>query len=248
MAQTQTLRTPDNVLVFPDPVILAHALADELAHCVRAAVTARGICHLVFPGGRSPRLVLELLRERDLPWPALHLYPSDERCVAAGDPERNDLLVAELLLDTVPTLPVHLYSIPAELGPEEGAAQFSQLLARTPPFDIALLGAGPDGHTASLFSNHPALEDQRPAVPVLRAPKPPSERVTISLGRLLAARQRIVIATGLEKQAMLRRIQRGADFPVARLQPTRWYLDSASAGLLDDNTDIQMLRIKGMLN
>lgn len=173
MAQPQILQTLSNALVFPNPETLARVLADDLVQHIRTAVAARGVCHCVFPGGRSPRRVLELLREQDLPWKALHLYPSDERCVPLGDSERNDRLIAELFLGQVPLPPTHLHSIPAELGPEEGATWFSQLLAQTPPFDIALLGVGPDGHTASLF---PATRRWQMSAPSCRCGTPQNRR------------------------------------------------------------------------
>jgi len=237
-----------DAMVFPDTETLARALTEHLAQLIRAAVAARGACHLAFPGGRSPRRIFELLGKCDLPWPDLHLYPGDERCVPAGYLERNDRLAVELLRDRPPQLRPRLHSIPAEMGPEEGAARFSQLLRRTPQFDVALLGVGPDGHTASLFPAHAALTDGRSAVPVFDAPNPPAQRVTIGIGRLRSARQRIVIATGQEKQEMLKQVRCGADFPVVRLEPTHWYLDSAAAALLGDNIGQPMLQIKGTIN
>lgn len=248
MTQAQAVHALPNVLVFLDPEPLARALADDLAQHIRAAVVSRGVCYCVFPGGRSPRRVLELLRERDLPWPALHLYPSDERCVSVDDSERNGRLIEKLMLGKVPLPEVNLHSIPAELGPEEGAAQFSQLLSQTPVFDFALLGVGPDGHTASLFPGHPALADERPAVPAWHAPKPLPERVTLGLGRLLVARQRIAMVTGREKRELFERVQHGADLPVVRVQPTRWYLDAAAARLLNHNAKNQMPGFEGTLN
>lgn len=215
--------------------MLAHALADEVQAYVQGVVAARGVCHCVIPGGRSARRLLELLRQRDLPWPALHFYPSDERCVPVDALERNDRLIKELLLGPA-LLPLpHLHSIPAELGPEEGAAQFSKILSQTPFFDIALLGVGSDGHTASLFPGHPALSNDRPAVPVRDAPKPPPERVSLGLGRLLTAQRRILVVTGREKRDLIERVQSGADLPAVRVQPTSWFLDAAAAGVLSED-------------
>lgn len=209
---------------YPNPERLAEALADELAQHIRAAVADRGVCHMVFPGGRSPYRVLERLREKDLPWNALHLYPSDERCVPFGDPERNDRLIDELLLNHVPLLPENLHRIPAELGPEEGASRYSQLLDQTPCFDIALLGMGPDGHIASLFPNHPAMHDSRQAVPVWDAPKPPSSRISIGLRRLTDALTRQVIVLGANKYTLLNSLESLNETPVELIRPTVWFV------------------------
>lgn len=215
--------------VYRDTERLYASLAGELAQLIRTAVSNRGACHMVFPGGRSPHRALQLLSEQQLPWAALHLYPSDERCLPTGDAERNDQLVDELLLGRVPLPSKNLHRIPAELGPEEGSAQYSRLLRQVPRFDVALLGVGPDGHTASLFPRHPALSDERPAVPVCDAPKPPPARVSIGFARLLAARERWVIATGSEKRDLMIRVRQGADLPVMRVRPTAWFMDVAAA-------------------
>ncbi|MBU0545448.1 MAG: 6-phosphogluconolactonase [Proteobacteria bacterium] len=209
---------------FSDPESLAEVLADELRQLIRAAITDRGVCHMVFPGGLSPYRVLERLREKDLPWNALHLYPSDERCVPLGDPERNDRLIDELLLNHVPLSTENLHRIPAELGPEEGALHYSQLLERTSNFDIALLGMGADGHTASLFPDNPALYDNRQAVPVFNAPKPPLSRVSIGLKRLTEAHNRLVIITGADKIRFLDSFNSMKATPVELIKPTALYI------------------------
>ena len=185
------------------------------------------------------------MRGYDLPWQSLHLYPSDERCVPVGDPERNDRLIDELLVDQLTLPPANLHRIPAELGPEMGATQFSRLLRKTPPFDVVFLSAGPDGHTASLFPGHSVLADERSVVPVWGAPKPPPQRVSIGYSRLLAARQRIVMVTGSEKRELAEQVQRGVDLPVTRVQPTGWYLDGEAARVLRDNTENKISEMKG---
>lgn len=210
---------------FVDAESLAIGLVERLVKQIHAIMDQRGTCHLVFPGGHSLRRILELLSAQDLPWAALHLYPSDERCVPVGDPERNDRLIDEMLLIQVPLPPENLHRIPAELGPEEGASYYSQLLDQTPRFDIVLLGVGPDGHIASLFPGHSALFDNRSAVPVYNAPKPPPERVSIGMARLLAARERWVIVIGVEKRDLIARMQRKEDLPVIRMHPTAFYVE-----------------------
>ena len=247
MGQPRAFYALANARAFLDPDVLARTLADDLAQYIRAAVAARGECHFVFPGGRSPRRVLELMRGYDLPWQSLHLYPSDERCVPVGDPERNDRLIDELLVDQLTLPPANLHRIPAELGPEMGATQFSRLLRKTPPFDVVFLSAGPDGHTASLFPGHSVLADERSVVPVWGAPKPPPQRVSIGYSRLLAARQRIVMVTGSEKRELVEQVQRGVDLPVTRVQPTGWYLDGEAARVLRDNTENKISEMKGIL-
>lgn len=225
MSQCQDLLTSQSkILFYSDAELLAEALADELAKHIITAVADRGVCHMVFPGGHSPYQALERLREQDIPWGMLHLYPSDERCVPVGNPERNDRVIDELLFNYVSLPPENLHRIPAELGPEEGALRYSDLLDKIPRFDIVLLGMGLDGHTASLFPNHPAMRDMRQAVPVRNAPKPPSLRVSIGLRRLTDAPTRLVIVLGTGKYKLLNSLESLCDTPVALIQPTLWFV------------------------
>lgn len=228
MSECQNLLLfPGKVIFHSDPEHLAKTVADEIAKHIHAAVSDRGICHMVFPGGRSPYLVLKRLRGMNLPWTALHLYPSDERCVPVGDPERNDRLIDELLLQYVPLPQENLHRIPAELGPEEGALCYNQLLKKTARFDIALLGVGADGHIASLFPNHRALYDSREAVPVQDAPKPPPSRISIGVRRLTEALTRLVVVLGADKLPLFNSPESFRGTPVALIKPNILYVHKA---------------------
>jgi len=77
--------------------------------------------------------------------------------------------------------------------------------------DIALMGMGPDGHTASLFAGHPMLHAEGIAVCVRDSPKPPPERVTLTLGKLNESRTILLLVTGAEKAPMLARVIAGPD-------------------------------------
>jgi 6-phosphogluconolactonase len=209
---------------FMDPDSLAEILTDDLERLINGAVAMYGVCHMVFPGGRSPYRTLELLRNKELPWNKLHLYPSDERCVPLGDPERNDRLIDELIMKNAPLPQENLHRIPAESGPEEGALRYNALLEKTPCFDIALLGMGSDGHTASLFPDHPSLYYNRQVVPVFNAPKPPFSRVSIGLKRLAEARNRMVIVLGADKIRFLNLMKSFRSTPVELIKPNAWYI------------------------
>jgi 6-phosphogluconolactonase len=201
---------------------LASELAVAVASEICAAVSARGVCHLLVPGGSSPQAFFLHLAGLDLPWHRLHLYPSDERCVPVGDRERNDRMIDEVLLLRANMPFENLHRIPAELGPEAGARCYEQTLQSIPAFDVAVLGVGSDGHIASLFPGHPALYDCRDAVPVTGAPKPPPSRVTVGLRRLRAAGSRHVIALGAEKQAAFSPANRLVTSPVLQFDGNIW--------------------------
>ncbi len=159
--------------MLPDAEALAAALAEHIEQAVTDAVRERGEAHLVLPGGSSPRLLLMKLRELLLPWQSMHLYLTDERCLPPGHADRNDRMLDELLLPYVDLPPANLHRIPAELGAEAGAQGYAHLLYEVPRFDLVILGMGPDGHTASLFSGRAEFLEDSPVVAVLI---PPSRR------------------------------------------------------------------------
>jgi 6-phosphogluconolactonase len=204
--------------------VFVSTIVRNVRDLIQAAIDEHDSCHMVFPGGRSPRPVFERLGQEDLPWSKLHLYPSDERCVPVGSEERNDKLIDELLIIPGILPEENLHRIPAEFGAHKGAQLYCEMLRDIPCFDLALLGLGPDGHTASLFPND-SWDEEKAALPVYRAPKYPPERVTISLACLRDARERWVIVAGSEKKLMMERIQQGEDFPVTRILPTLFFID-----------------------
>ena len=201
---------------------LASKLALTVAEEIVCAVDARQFCHMVIPGGESPKLFFKYLSACDLPWHRIHLYPSDERCVPVGSLERNDAMIEEFLLSRIGLPRGHLHRIPAELGPEEGARCYAQTLKGIRDFDIAVLGTGSDGHVASLFHGHQAFYDCHDAVPVIAAPKPPSSRVSIGFKRLFAASSRHVMVVGMEKRAIFSLADREADLPVLQFDGNIW--------------------------
>lgn len=214
----------DRYVFFSSPELLARSLADDLVRFIRSAVSARGVCHMVIPGGSSPCRTLEMLKDREVPWEALHLYPSDERCLPCGAAMRNDHMHRRCLLEHVSGMRHRYHPIPAELGPKEGARLYRRLLDRTPRFDLVLLGVGPDGHTASLFPLHAALGDPRSAVPIRDAPKPPAQRVSIGIKRLADAANRVVLLVGSDKRHLLQASDAGLLLPVHRMRPAAWYV------------------------
>lgn len=215
--------------VYPDAEAVAQAAADYLCQQIKKCVDKKGQCRVVLPGGSTPARCLQLLAEKSLPWQDIHWYPGDERCYPAGHAERNDTMIAAKLFPRHRGNTKNLHAIPAELGPEHGAARYAVLLDSIDAMDIVVLGMGEDGHTASLFPGNAALEDQRSAVPVYDAPKPPAERVSMSLQMLQSADECIVIATGENKREALLKLEAGETLPVAMVEPDAWFIDEAAA-------------------
>jgi 6-phosphogluconolactonase len=235
------------LLTFADPEAAAVHAATELARVLQEAVDLRGVAHLSLAGGSTPRPAYFLLAGLLEDWSAVELWYGDERCVAPEDPESNHLLVSCTLLAGLPDAPEGPceHRVLGELGPEAAAHAYeAQLRARVipaeegglPALDVALLGLGEDGHTASLFPGHPEVDDDSGALclPVRDAPKPPPERVTLSLPVLRAARCCLLLVTGAGKASALAAVLAGPDprVPASLLASERLLVvaDDAAAG------------------
>ncbi len=219
-----------HIHIFPDAGALAAEVARQVICNCEQAITERNIFHWVLAGGNTPKKCYELLRDTELDWSRIHVWFGDERCLPAGDAERNDTMVDKALLSHVPVLSSHVHRIHAERGPEKAADDYAALLADAPPMDLVLLGMGEDGHTASLFPGNPALVDEHLAIPVFNAPKPPPERVSMGYSVLNRSRRRIVMVVGGRKKDALQRIRQGELLPAARLAASDWYVDEAASG------------------
>lgn len=214
--------------IFPNGEALALAVAREIAKTAAATIAAKGVFRLVLAGGSTPRRCYELLRDMAVDWTQVHIYFGDERCLPAGDAGRNDVMADASLLAHVPVPAQQIHRIPAEQGPEKGAARYGALLSEAPPMDLVLLGMGEDGHTASLFPGNPALEADGMAVPVFDSPKPPPQRISMGYSALNAARRRIILVSGHSKEEALHRVMAGEALPVARLAEGDWFVDEAA--------------------
>lgn len=173
-----------------------------------AALAARGVAHVALDGGTTPEQTYALITLAS--WEGVELWFGDERCVGPEDPESNYRMVAATLLGHAPGAVVH--RVVGELGGEAAAHAYeSELRSRlardadgVPVFDLVLLGIGEDGHTASLFAGNPALDARGVAcVAVHDAPKPPPDRVSLSLEVLRAARSCVLLASGPGKAPAL---------------------------------------------
>lgn len=200
---------------------VATAAADLVADAVRG-----GIRTLVVTGGRTWRAAYGDIAGRHLPWGSVTVLFGDERCVGPAEPDSNFREVAETLLDRA--RPFGVIRIPGELGPEPAAAAYEPVVGDAAPLDLVLLAIGEDGHVASLFPGSPALASSRLVAPVLDAPKPPAERVTLTLVALRAARRVVILATGDAKADAVRKAAAGS-VPAGRIPGAEWILDRAAA-------------------
>jgi 6-phosphogluconolactonase len=160
--------------------------------------------HVAVSGGSTPGRAYELAAKLLPNWSRAQLWFCDERVVPPNDEQSNFRLLQETLLVQVEA-PPQVHWVNGELEPEEAAAQYDEEL-RGVTLDVALMGIGTDGHTASLFPNAPALEEQdRRAVAVEAGLEPFVPRVTMTPPVFAATGLLVYLATGEEKAEAVRR-------------------------------------------
>jgi len=205
-----------HILETADQVALA--VYDQILEAAEYSVARLGEFKLVLAGGSTPEKVYHLLAKSDVDWSKWYIYYGDERCLPVDHVDRNSLMANQCFLGKVAIPEGHIFTIPAELGPELGAEEYQKIVANALPFDMVLLGMGEDGHTASLFPGH--QNGQYDLVhAVYNSPKPPSERVSISAGALSNTHNLIFMVTGTNKQEAVNAWRSGQDLPVASINP-----------------------------
>ncbi len=199
---------------------LAKELAKTVAYTLRDAIEKRGVATLVVSGGSTPKPFFVALQQEAMEWSSLVVTVADERWVSPENDDSNEKLVREHLI-TGGARFISLYSgAPTAMSGEEAAEEAIRNMIL--PFDVTILGMGPDGHTASLFPHHERLEDaldstQRLCMGIENAPKPPPERMTLTKHALLQSRRLMLHVTGADKKDVLEQaMQEGpvADLPI----------------------------------
>ncbi len=221
------MRRPPRFIPYDTPEQALRAAAD--------LVVALGPETLVLAGGSTPRALYELLASDDyrsrLDWPELQVWFSDERAVPPGHADSNYGMARRTLLDLVPIAEDAVHRMHAEdIALDAAATRYEATLPAR--FDLALLGMGPDGHTASLFPGTAALEEEERRV--VGTSTPMGRRMTLTFPALASAHHVLFLVLGEEKRAMLREVREGADVPAARVDPeggdVTWIVDRAAFG------------------
>ncbi|HTT35721.1 MAG TPA: 6-phosphogluconolactonase [Thermoplasmata archaeon] len=231
--------------VRPDPETASADAAEAAAGALRSALAAVGRARLAVSGGETPRRMLALLAAAPgIAWRDVEVYFADERFVPRDSPLSNQELAAATIL-AAPGGP-SAYPVPVDAPDAATAAARYEALLRErfapdgPALDLALLGVGPDGHTASLFpGSAAAAERERWVAAVPRAPQPPPvPRVSLTFPFLDRSRHAILLATGPGKRGIVARVLAEAragrpKLPAARvsaIDSVTWFLDADAAG------------------
>ncbi len=198
------------IQILPDANAVAENAARVIAAEARSAVAERGRFIMAVSGGHTPWQMLRALVHENVPWKSVHVLQVDERIAPAGDPDRNLVYLRESLLEHAPLPAEQINAMPVEDPDiEAGAQNYARTLeqvAGTPPvLDLAHLGLGPDGHTASLVPNDPVLTvvDRDVAITNIYMKR---RRMTLKYPVLDLSRRILWLVTGAEKAIMWSRL------------------------------------------
>jgi 6-phosphogluconolactonase len=248
------------VEIFSDEVALGWAEAEDVIEVARAAIEKTGRFSIALAGGSTPRPLYELLAKQGyaerIDWKRVHVFFGDERCVSPDDVASNFRMASEALLSRVPLPPENIHRIRGEDPPAAAAQAYERELraffgvsdvgAPERTFDLALLGLGGDGHTASLFPTRPELRDERRWVVATRAPEGTvaPDRVTLTPAALNAAAHVVFLVSGASKAERVNELLREAGgnpaLPAEWIHPRHgtlaWRMDAATASRLQART------------
>lgn len=238
----------------PIPEVLVHGDADEVMEALSARLLTRlteiqragEVPQVALTGGRIATLAYGRLasegRNAAVDWSRVELWWGDERFVSADDDDRNDLSALNVLA-TLPLNPDRIHRMPARDAGSDldaAAAAYGQELGAT-VFDVCLLGMGPDGHVASIFPEHPSAHAGGRVIAVRGAPKPPPERISLTLDVLNRSTEVWFVVSGADKAGAARLALMGAgpvQVPAAGVsgeERTLWLLDREAARQLPDD-------------
>ena len=229
---------------FESAETLAHDVAEWLCGLAQASDRPFAVC---LSGGSTPRRLYECLAAPTIasrfPWNRTHWFWGDERFVPHDHRDSNYRMAREALLSQVSIPDGNIHAVPTEgLSPDAAAIVYETTLRRfygadklapdRPLFDVALLGIGEDGHTASLFPGQPTLQETRRWVVAVIGAKAEA-RITLTYPVLDSSREVAFLVTGKEKRGVVSRAQAGDQtLPAAVVRPIgrlHWFTDRAAA-------------------
>lgn len=266
-----------NILIFDTPEKVALAAAERFVANARAAIAEHGLFSVALAGGNTPRRVYELLAsdpyKNRIEWSRVHLFFGDERGVPPDHADSNYGMVYKALMSAIEVPPSNVHRIAGERNPEVAAAEYEQALRAFygqvdwPRFDLALLGMGEDGHTASLFPGSDAVrEESKWAVATrienlqiekTRMVNPSRERITLTVPVFNHAAHVLFLVTGKGKAERLAEVVSASNdaqivgndpLPTQLIHPLNglleWLIDRPAASKMKSETEAMPIRVE----
>jgi 6-phosphogluconolactonase len=232
-----------NLYVYDDSEQLAQQACEAFVDLAKTTIAAQGRFRVALSGGSTPKRLYELLAQQQLPWESIDWFWGDERFVPHSHQESNYRMVRESLLSQVPIPPGNIFPVPFIAdSPQQSAFDYETVLrsqfpdSSWPEFDLVLLGLGDDAHTASLFPETDALEQEDRWFIENWVPKFDTYRLTLTAPAINAGANIWFLIAGEGKQTALGQIwgeQRDpVRLPAQLIKPDEgvlWWLVTATA-------------------
>ncbi len=250
-AKLKRLKFEPEIRVYDTPETLVQETAHQVMQIAREAVNARGRFVAALSGGTTPKGLFQQLTEEPyyslIPWDKTYFFFVDERHVPLDDETSNYRMIQEYLLFKAPIPAANVFPMTDGSQPVERAASSYEMkmgkffgTGALPRFDLALMGMGDDGHTASLFPGMPQVNELERWVVGYFVDKARKERVSLTFPVLNASRFLLVLLEGEKKAKMAKEVLKGPSdpprYPVQYLRPSDgklvFALDEAAASLL----------------
>jgi 6-phosphogluconolactonase len=233
-------------------------IRDLSAECIKK----RGGFTIMLPGGRTPEIVFDYLAtpeiQRSIEWNSIYIFWGDERYVPADHSDSNYHMAYRSLLSKAPIPGKNIFRVPTEESTVEDAADvyektikkffFKKFFLKDldqgsfPAFDLALLGMGSDGHTASLYPGNEALKEDKRWVISVQAPEtaPVKKRISVTLPLINSSRHVCFLITGTDKIETMREVLKEGELkekkiPAAMVDPKEnitWFTDNSEKDIL----------------
>lgn len=206
---------------------LIDAVVGDVSFIIESALDARGQALVAFPGGSTPKPILEKLAQASsIRWKNVTIIPTDDRLVPVDNPLSNVAMIAKIFIPKgARVIPITSEAADHHLAGNAANARLADL--HWPP-DLVWLGMGTDGHTASIFPG-PDLDTAMDGGKDVRAvgvapdplpPEAPVNRVTLTAAAIASARTTMLVVSGAEKREVLEAaIEQGAKsaYPIGRV-------------------------------
>jgi 6-phosphogluconolactonase len=245
-----TLSTSE-IFIAEDIQALNRKAAEVILAAIVAALKTKSIFTMVLSGGSTPKRIYALLAtdpafKDQIPWERVHFFWGDERHVSPGHHDSNYRMANKSMLSGLAVPRENVHRIKSEISDaSQAAGQYQQEISnffrlktgQLPRFDCVLLGMGPDGHTASLFPQTAALDEQKRLVVANWVEKFQTYRITMTVPVLNNAESTILLVSGEDKAKTLKQVLEGERrpkrFPAQMIRPAHgkllWIIDRAAA-------------------
>lgn len=235
---------------FKDISELSQYAARSFIEIAKKSIEERGRFLASLSGGSTPMRLYELLGnqfQNEVDWPLVHFFWGDERCVPVDDSGNSYGQTKKVFFDKIHIPAENIHRVLSELEPASAAKEYADTLKAFseppldwPRFDLALLGMGDDGHTASLFPGSPVNVDSPTLAVTANYQGRPANRVTLTQNVLNSSRNVLFLVTGRAKAVTLSRVLSDnympAELPVQRIAPKNgnliWLIDEEAASFL----------------